>query len=172
MGAILQIGQEIPMATGYVSAAHFNAVARTVNQLRKISSDGFIKVSSVGSGLIFSFCANSEIAVGKPWDISISGTTATFSNCGYIIGSQTIFLTDQTCEISGTGTTYIGLVYDSNNSDKTKAITVVCGGEGTAFDSTYNAQVQLVRMPLFKIDGSRVVVDYRSGLPNFGVYAS
>lgn len=106
-------------------------------------------------------------AYDGPFEMSVSGTTATFTNCVAQRQMYFIVAADKTCTVTLTGDCYIGYVL-------TEADNSIAMATGAAFtDVAYTsipADQSTFKVPLYKLTNGAVVCDYRK-IPQPGAWA-
>lgn len=104
-----------------------------------------------------------------PFEISISGTTATFTNCVY--QRQMCFIMKPavpatTCTVAATGTVFVGFIVNESAGTITMST-------GAAFTDISHASVPAdqsqIKVPLYQITDGKVVCDFRK-TPQTGLY--
>lgn len=92
------------------------------------------------------------------FEMSVSGTTATFTNCTVQRQMYFIAAADKTCTVTLTGDCYIGYVL-------TEADNSIAMATGAAFtdvaDTAAPADQSTFKVPLYKLTNGAVVCDYR-----------
>ena len=109
-----------------------------------------------------------------PWQASVSGTTLTFTECWVLVGMTFVDLGSIEVDVSlASSGDFVGLVYDSDNDALGDALSVAVGGDGTAYDASFDPSSQYVRHPLCKLvvlSGTVMVQALSKGIPHFMVY--
>lgn len=100
----------------------------------------------------------SGTATPAPFEMTISGTTATFTNCVYQRQMCFITATDKTATLVMTGDYYVGYIVD----EAAGTITMNPGADfSDVAHTTPPADQSAIKIPLYKLTDGRVVCDYR-----------